>query len=59
MLGVNGCQGASWSEEFDGKELRVAACDLEPRGYPFFGHRLHGRPTFQRHLLQRGLYTVL
>ena len=32
MSGVNGCQGASWSEELDGKQLRGAACNLELKG---------------------------
>ena len=35
MGGVNICQGASWSEELDDKELRGALGgerDLEPRG---------------------------
>ena len=44
MSGANGCQVASWSEELHGKELRGAACDLEPRGSPFCGHRLHSQP---------------
>ena len=41
--GVNHCQGALWSEELDGKELRGALGgkrNLEPRGYPFCGHLL-------------------
>ena len=41
--GANGCQGASWSEELDGKDLHGALGgerNLEPRGSPFFGHRL-------------------
>ena len=30
--GTSGCQGTSWSEELDGKELHGIACgDLEPR----------------------------
>ena len=48
---VNGCQGASWSEELDGKELRGALGgerDLESRGSPFSGHRL----LILLHLLQ-------
>ena len=47
MSEVNGCQGASWSEELDGKELHGALGgerDLQPRGSPFFGHCLHGQP---------------
>ena len=32
-MGVNGCQGAPWSEELDGKELHGAACDLELREF--------------------------
>ena len=32
ISGVNGCQGASWSE-LDGKELHGAACDLELREF--------------------------
>ena len=51
MSGMNGCQGASCSEELDGVGLRGAACSLEPRGSPFSGHRLHGQPIFL-HLLQ-------
>ena len=41
--GANGCQGASWSEELKGKELREALGgkrNLEPRGSPFSGHRV-------------------
>ena len=57
MSGPNGRQEASWSEEFDRKELREAACDLDPTGSPFPGHRLHGR-HFQHHLLQYGMLTL-
>ena len=49
MSGANGCRGASWSEQLDGKELRGALGgerDQEPRGSPFSGHRLHGQPPF-------------
>ena len=38
ISGANGCQGASWSEEFDGKELRGelgGERGLKPRGSPF------------------------
>ena len=48
MSGANGCQGVSWSEELDGKELLGALGgerDLEPRGSPLFGPCLHGQPT--------------
>ena len=41
--GMDKCQGASWSGEFDGKELREALGgerNLELRGAPFPGHRL-------------------
>ena len=41
--GANGCQGTSWNEELDGKELRGALGGkryLEPIGSPFCGHRL-------------------
>ena len=41
--GVNGCWGASSSEELEGKEVRGALGDkrnLEPRGSPISGHRL-------------------
>ena len=58
MAGVNGYQGALWSEELDGKELRGAACNLEPRGSPFSGHRLHGKP-FPHHPLQYGMLTLI
>ena len=58
MSGANGCQGASWSKEFDGKELRGAACDLAPRRSPFSGHRLHGQPILL-HLLQVRCLRVL
>ena len=50
VSGANGCQGDLWSEELDGKKLRGAACDLEPRGSPFSIHRLHGK-SFPHHLL--------
>ena len=39
MSGVNGCQGAPWSEELDGKEVRgalVGERDLELRGSAVF-----------------------
>ena len=39
MSGANKCQGASWSEEFDDKELRGGLGgerDLELRGCPVF-----------------------
>ena len=42
--GVNGCQGAPWSEELVGKELYGALgseCDLGPRGFVFPTHRQH------------------
>ena len=54
MSGTNGCQGTSWSEELDSKELRGALggeCDLESRGSSFSGHHL---PIFL-HLLQCGM----
>ena len=57
MSGANGCRGASWSGQLDGKELRAALgdeCDKEPTGSPFSGHRLHGQPTLL-HLLQCGM----
>ena len=41
--GADGCRGASWSEELDGKELRGALGgkrNLKPRESPFSGHRL-------------------
>ena len=41
--GANGCRGASWSEEADGKELRGALGgkrNLEPRESSFSGQRL-------------------
>ena len=53
MSGVNGCQEASWSEALDGKELRGAACNLEPRGSPFSGHRLHRQPILLLLLQER------
>ena len=37
--GANGCEGVSWSEELDVKELRGALGsehEPEPRGCPFF-----------------------
>ena len=48
--GVNRCQRASLSKEFDGKELQGAACDMELRG-PLFpiDRRLGSQPIF-RHL---------
>ena len=51
MSGVNVFHGASWSEEPNGKILRGAACDLEPRGSPFSRHHLHGE-SILFHLLQ-------
>ena len=35
MSEMNGCQGASGSEELEVKELRGAAGDLEPKVSPF------------------------
>ena len=52
--GANGCQGASWSEERNGKKLRGAlggGLDLKPRGYLFSVHRL----LIILHLLQCGI----
>ena len=57
MSGANGCRGASWSEELDGKELCGALGDehdREPRGSPFSGHHLHRQPSLL-HLLQCGM----
>ena len=41
--GANGCQGASWIKELDGKELRGALGgkrNIEAGGSSFSGHRL-------------------
>ena len=46
MSGVNGCQGAPWSEELDGKELLGVAYDLEPRGSPFLDIVYMVNPSF-------------
>ena len=58
--GLKIVQGASWSEEFDEKELRGTLGgehDLELRGCMcrFLEHR---RRTFQQHLLQCGMLVL-
>ena len=53
MSGANGCQGASWSEELDGKEFHGALGgerDLEPRLSSYSGYCPHGQPILLHRL---------
>ena len=56
-MGMDGCQGSSWSEELDGKELHgVAGGDLEQREPAVsWTSSTWSQPIFQ-HLLQVWYY---